>query len=144
MFSPVSMHPKVARALVNLARAPPGGLVYDPFCGTGGLLLEAGLVDARVLGSDIDPRMVKGTERNLDHFGVKTHTVFACDVGDAPRELAARLPVPTVDAIVTDMPYGRSATTKSEKPDSLYARAFAVFGRVLKRGGRAVVGLPTP
>ncbi len=36
---PISLHPKLARALVNLARVPMGGVLLDPFCGTGGILL---------------------------------------------------------------------------------------------------------
>src|SRR5438046_10683807 len=38
---PISLHPKFARALLNLSRVPMAGFVRDPFCGTGGLLLEA-------------------------------------------------------------------------------------------------------
>jgi hypothetical protein len=42
-----------------------GTNLLDPFCGTGVLLQEALLMDADVVGSDIDPRMVRYTEENL-------------------------------------------------------------------------------
>lgn len=141
-FAPVSMHPKLARAAANLAGVPPGGVLYDPFCGTGGLLLEAGLLDCRVLGSDIDERMVHGAKRTLEHYKVHGADLFPCDVGDAPRAVAERMASGRVDGIATDLPYGRSASLHAEKPESLYPRAFRAFAQLLKPGGRAVVGLP--
>jgi len=53
-FSPISLHPKLARALVNLSAIKKGETILDPFCGTGGILIEAGLIGARVIGSDIE------------------------------------------------------------------------------------------
>src|SRR6266508_1848825 len=44
---PISLHPRLARTLVNLSRVQDGGTLLDPFCGTGGILLEAGLVGAQ-------------------------------------------------------------------------------------------------
>ena len=62
-FSPVSLHPRYARALVNLTRAKRGQRLLDPFCGTGGILLEAASIGLRVSGSDISPEMVEGAKR---------------------------------------------------------------------------------
>lgn len=47
-FSPISLHPKFARALVNLSRIKKGDKILDPFCGTGGILIEAGLIGAKI------------------------------------------------------------------------------------------------
>jgi len=55
-FSPISLHPKLARALVNLSQIKKGKTLLDPFCGTGGMILEAGLFGAHVIGSDIEER----------------------------------------------------------------------------------------
>ena len=52
-FYPGSMNPKLARCMVNLSRVKEGQLLLDPFCGTGGILIEAGLIGCRVVGSDI-------------------------------------------------------------------------------------------
>ena len=40
-FSPISLHPRYARALINLTGVKNGGTVLDPFCGTGGIVIEA-------------------------------------------------------------------------------------------------------
>jgi tRNA (guanine10-N2)-dimethyltransferase len=47
----------------------------------------------------------------------------------------------SVDAIVTDFPYGKSTTTKGEDMENLYLRAFESISKVLKTGGRAVIGI---
>ena len=52
-FYPGSMNPKLARCMVNLSRIHEGELLLDPFCGTGGILIEAGLIGCKVVGSDI-------------------------------------------------------------------------------------------
>jgi tRNA G10 N-methylase Trm11 len=42
---------------------------------------------------------------------------------------------------VTDLPYGKSTTTKGEKMDDLYSRAFENMSKLLKECGKAVIGL---
>ncbi|HET6404283.1 MAG TPA: TRM11 family methyltransferase [Candidatus Thermoplasmatota archaeon] len=129
-FAPVSLHPRYARALVNLARVRPGDRVADPFCGTGGILIEAGLVGARAFGSDLDGRMVEGTRATLAQMGVEGATVETRDVGELP-EFA-----PQLDAVVTDPPYGRSSTTNQEDIVRLYDRFVDAAHEALKPGGR--------
>lgn len=134
-FSPISLHPRFARALINLTRARRGDLVLDPFCGTGGIVLEAALMGMRALGSDIDREMVEGCRRNLEHFGVEAE-LFEADVGEVP-ELLGR-----VDAVATDPPYGRAASTNKEDIDALYLRAMRAMAEVLPPGGMAGMVLP--
>lgn len=132
-FSPISLHPRLARALVNLSRIKNNQVLFDPFCGTGGILIEAGLVGAKTIGSDIDEKMVKGCKKNLEYFGIKNYALFQSDVGDVNIKC---------DAIVTDPPYGRSASTKKENIEKLYERAFDVFRKILKKEGYLVIALP--
>ena len=69
-FYPGVLLPRLARAAVNLTRVKAEELLLDPFCGTGGILLEAGLLGATIMGSDVDGRMVFGTKMNLDYYDV--------------------------------------------------------------------------
>lgn len=136
-FAPVSISPRYARALVNLAGIRAGDWVADPFCGTGGMLLEAGLVGARVLGSDLDPRMAEGAKATLAQFGVEVAAIDTRDVGELPEFAAAHAPTPgLLDAIVSDPPYGRSSTTNREDVEALYDRFFEASHAALKPGGR--------
>jgi tRNA (guanine10-N2)-dimethyltransferase len=137
-FSPVSLHPRRAASLLHLARVPPGGRVYDPFCGTGGFVLEAALEGYDAWGSDLDAFMVQGTLQTLADAGPEplAGTVFVADIADAPH-LAG-----PVDGIVTDLPYGRGSSTDGEPLRELYTRAFAAFEDLLPQGRFAVIGHP--
>jgi tRNA (guanine10-N2)-dimethyltransferase len=139
-FSPVSLHPRRAASLLHLARVPPGGRVYDPFCGTGGFVLEAALEGYDAWGSDLDSFMVQGTLQTLADAGPEplAGTAFVADIADAPA-LAG-----LADGIVTDLPYGRGSTTSGEPLRDLYRRAFAAFAALLPPGRHAVVGHPDP
>lgn len=134
-LSPVTMHPKIARALVNLASLKKNDVVLDPFCGTGGILIEAGLMGIRVIGSDVEKKMIEGCRNNLEFYHLNDYELFCADIGEIMKH------VTSVDAVVTDFPYAKATTTKGEKPSQLYDRGFDVISRLLKKHRRAVVGL---
>jgi tRNA (guanine10-N2)-dimethyltransferase len=139
-FSPVSLHPRRAASLLHLARVPPGGTIYDPFCGTGGFVLEAALEGYDVWASDLDPFMVQGTLQTLTDVPPEPldANAFVADIGTAP-EL-----VEVVDGIVTDLPYGRASGTDLEPIRQLYPRALEAIAALLRPGAYAVVGHPDP
>ncbi|MEM2795866.1 MAG: methyltransferase domain-containing protein [Candidatus Hadarchaeales archaeon] len=125
-FHPSTLTPVLARCMVNLARTPPGGIFLDPFCGVGGILIEAGLVGAIPVGIDIKPEMVEGAKKNLEAFGIRDYRL---EVGDA-RKLGGM----EVDAIATDPPYGRQATTAGSEVWDLYRESLHSMTEVLKPG----------
>ena len=133
-FQPGSMDPMLARALVNVAGARPGATVLDPMCGTGGLLLEAGLVGARVLGVDAQWKMVRGADENLGRY---LDGGFATVRGDATR-----LPVcdGTADAVVFDAPYGK----QSKVVGDLAALVSGALGEARRVAPRAVLVADRP
>ncbi len=132
-FHPGVLMPRVARALTNLSGIKPGELILDPFCGTAGILVEAGLVGAKVIGIDAQEKLVKGARMNLEAFKLD----YVLMEGDA-----CRMPfkdTTTIDAVVTDPPYGRSAAILAESLETLYSCALEEIERILKPGGIAVV-----
>jgi len=135
-FSPISLHPKLAKALVNLSEVSRDGILLDPFCGTGGILLEAGIIGVNVIGSDIENKMIDGCKKTLDHYNIKNYDLYCSDIGKIDQF------VKNVDSVVTDLPYGKSTTTKGEDMDQLYQRTFQMINKVLKKGSKAVIGLP--
>jgi len=134
-FSPISIHPKYARAMINLARAGRGARILDPFCGTGGILIEAGSMGLHPLGSDISQEMIDGSARNLRYEGLSAE-LKRCDVSAIKDEFGQ------VDAIVTDPPYGRASTTNREDIRSLYRRMLEAFENVLRPSGYASIVVP--
>ena len=105
--SPVSLDPELARVLVNLSEVPAGGKILDPFCGTGGILIEAGLCGILPQGCDTKEEMVSGTEENLEEYGILNHDIRQID---AEKSLENFNP----DAIVTDLPYGKASKVEGE------------------------------
>ncbi|MFC7043459.1 methyltransferase domain-containing protein [Halonotius sp. GCM10025705] len=107
---PGSMAPLDARALVNIAGAGPGTTVVDPMCGTGGLLLEAGLVGSDVIGVDAQWKMARGSRENLAALRETAGEEFDGDIS-VLRGDATALPLgdDVADAVVFDAPYGRQS-----------------------------------
>jgi len=135
-FSPISLHPRFARAAINLTGVKKGGIVMDPFCGTGGIAIEAASMGMKVIASDFDENMVSGCVENMDHYGLKLYDSDVLDIGDIPKRFA------DVDAVVTDPPYGRSTHTGGEDTMSIHNRAICSIEKCLRLGGRAAVVLP--
>ncbi len=134
-FYPGSMSPKLARCMVNLTEIKEDDTVLDPFCGTGGILIEAGILGAKLIGSDLDYKMVEGTRRNLEHCGFKNSQIF--------REDAKKIHLETrVNAIVTDPPYGISASTGGEDSTNLYSAALKNMDGLLKEKGKICMATP--
>jgi tRNA (guanine10-N2)-dimethyltransferase len=134
-FYPASLHPKFARALVNLTRTESGAKLLDPFCGTGAILTEADLVGLEAVGTDLSEKMIQGARKNLNHVRADA-TLIVSDVGGIAG------PVGRVDGIATDPPYGKSTSTKGESIPALYRRAFDAFSEVLDRGSYLAMVVP--
>ena len=113
-FFPISLKPKLARAVVNLSGVKKG-TIWDPFCGTGGILLEASLIGLKAIGTDIDPMMIRAAKQNFEHYESKAKVYQA----DARKEKVK------CNAIVCDPPYGRRASTKKEDVEKLYKEFLA-------------------
>ncbi len=126
-FHPGAMLPRNCRAIVNLARAKKGERFVDPFCGTGGFLIEAGLLGARVYGCDVDYGMVKGCEKNLLHYGIKDFSLALKDARELQREYRDFF-----DALAADLPYGISSSAKGVKLEELYRASLESFHEILK------------
>lgn len=137
---PVSLPPGLGRVAVNLARVRPGDRVADPFLGTGALLLEAGILGARLTGVDQDPAMLRGALQNLSAFGLSLETATVEDAELAGRRQASA----TLDAIVSDPPYGRASPSGGEPPAELVARAMRGWAPAVRPGGRIVLVTPAP
>lgn len=128
---PTSLHPKLARALVNLTGVEEGEMILDPFCGAGGLLIEAGLIGCKVVGFDIDLVMLRRAKINLDYVGVKDYKLEQKDATTISKHY---------DFIVTDLPYGKNSKLSEKDLEKLYLKFFKVLKRINVK--RAVIGLP--
>jgi len=133
-FHPSAMPSKLARCMVNLAHAKAGELVLDPFCGTGSVMIEAAFIGCRVLGFDVQRRMTKGCLKNLKHFHIEPEGVVMAD--------ARRPPLEKVDCLVTDPPYGRSATTMKLTTKRIVEEVLSSARALLREGQRICIASP--
>ena len=133
-FHPSTMAPKLARCMVNLSGALEGRTFLDPFCGVGGIALEAGLVGCNVIAMDAKMRMVRGTRRNFAHFNLGSSGLIRAD--------ARRMPLSRVDAIATDPPYGTQSSTFKSSTRQILEDFLPRAREILPAGNRAVIASP--
>ncbi|MFZ5437788.1 MAG: TRM11 family SAM-dependent methyltransferase [Patescibacteria group bacterium] len=142
--------PKLARAMVNLAIGnKTSGLVYDPFCGTGTVLIEALELGLDVVGSDLDQQAVIGATTNLAWFKDKeqlagSFAVFHADVSQVKQDRFKQ----KVDYLVTEPFLGKPKPKIEQLPDifkgleKLYLGAFKQWKQLLNNGSKLVVIFP--
>lgn len=135
---PAALRANIAYAAVRFANlGPESGLLLDPFCGSGTILLEAGDIwpQLRLEGWDWNARAAEGTRANLEAAGLadraRIHAADSADFANAyqPGE---------VDAIVTNPPFGRKLGRTIHFP-GFYRRLFESAAAVLPPRGRLVV-----
>lgn len=131
-FYPGVLMPRIARALVNISKVKAHEVLFDPFCGTAGILVEGALIGAQVIGIEVRSMIASGAQMNLQTFGGH-YNIIAGDACKVP------LRDECVDAIVTDPPYGRSAAIRAESLYHLYDGSFREMYRLLRKGKLAVV-----
>ena len=149
--SEISMSPRLARVLLNLAGLRHGQTVLDPFCGSGTILAEALTMSLRCLGLDAKANRVRDARRNLAWLsGGVANAGYDIRIGDA-RGLRRMLGRSKVDAVVTEplllprieaRPKTSTASDLINEAGDVYADALASMADVLQPGGRIVVVVP--
>ncbi len=154
VLHPSSLHPKLARGMINLLDADKGNradkrnkakdsIICDPFVGTAGILIEAGLLDYKTIGFDINKWMVKAANENLKSYKIKNYKIINTDALDIKNyqnnidnnKIRKHTPI---QYICTDLPY--AINTKQVDIPKLYASFFALLKRIKVK--KAVIGLP--
>ncbi len=135
-FRPGALSVQLSRVFVNLSRPKKHQLYLDPFCGTGGFLVEAAFMGFPALGFDLNEVMVEGARINLDYYGFSNIEVLRAD--------ATRMPLidNSVGAIGTDPPYGRSTSTMGYKLSDIIEGFVYSSADILIRGGYLVFATP--
>ena len=134
-FSPIGIHPRISRSMVNLSNSTKGDKVIDPFCGTGGILIDIAHMQIEAIGIDILKKMVENSVGNLKHYNLKGLVVNG-DINNIKNY--------KFKAIVTDPPYGLSTTTKGEGVKELMSRSMEIFRKTMKKEQRVVMAVSNP
>lgn len=114
-LGPTSMDTEMAFLMANVAQVRRGGLVLDPFVGTGSILVPAAHLGALTMGTDIDIRVIKIGKRDKAGQRVNIWTNFEdyklpppvgllrCDLHTWPFRPDLE---EVLDALICDPPYG--------------------------------------
>jgi tRNA (guanine10-N2)-dimethyltransferase len=115
-FHPSMMSIQLARVMCNLGRIMPGEIVFDPFCGGGGILCEIASVGAIPVGMDLNWRLLSGANLNIASMGNIEYNLIQGDVQCCP--------ISECNHIITDPPYGRASSTRGSDPKQLVEKLF--------------------
>jgi tRNA (guanine10-N2)-dimethyltransferase len=140
---PIVMDPRLARAMVNLTGLRAGSRILDPFMGPGGLAIEASHLGMRYTGIEIDPEIFAGAMRNIEIMGGPLRA--SAMLGDS-RSLG-RLDIGAerhFDGVVTDPPFGRSASLKGSSRGELTIGVLEEAFVMLERGAPVVLDIDDP
>ncbi len=102
--------PKLARIMINLSETKPNDIIWDPFCGSGTILLEALILNRNVLGSDVNQKAVNDTEKNIKWLAKNynltelEYNTFKLDIHKTDYKIARKLKKTDIKAIICE-PY---------------------------------------
>ncbi|KAI3445693.1 hypothetical protein Pfo_002358 [Paulownia fortunei] len=110
-LGPTAMDAEMAFLMANQAQVKPGKLVYDPFVGTGSILIAAAHFGAMTMGADIDIRVVRDGRgpdcnvwSNFKQYGLPMPISLLRADNNLPPWRSGLKEV--FDAIICDPPYG--------------------------------------
>jgi tRNA (guanine10-N2)-dimethyltransferase len=138
-FHPSSMNPLLQRTMVNLATLKSGEWLLDPFCGTGGALIEAAKLEIRSVGVEINRKIIWGASQNLK---ADKNSKNSADLvyGDALQLPFRR---ESISAVVTDPPYGTASSTRGFDLQDLLLHFFQAIRYCLVSNARVVIAVPS-
>ncbi len=127
-FHPGVLEPKISRAFVNFSRIRRDETFLDPFCGTGGFLIEACNIGAYTIGYDIRKLMSYGSLQNILYYNLSDRAIIL-------QADATHMPIKdeSIDAIGTDPPYGRASSTHGRSLKELIRMFLEESSRVMKK-----------
>jgi len=153
-----TLPPKLARMMVNFSQIKDDGVIWDPFCGSGTILLESLVSGINVLGSDIDEKAIHFSEENIKWIADKgfsqdvKYDLFQLDILNPDGKIVNEIKNTGVDAVVCEPYMGppqrrymedRKAYKLLDGVKQLYIGLFEVLKKVAHRDFRVVLVIPS-
>jgi len=147
--------PKLAQMMINLAcRNDKNCTVYDPFCGSGTVLMEGLLMGHRVIGSDISSKAILDTKTNLEwlkkEFKIEENFILDVFEKDSTQISKDDLKIQP-DCIVSEtylgppisrIPEQKTIEYSFNEVEEIIAGALKSFAQLLKKGSKVVIAVP--
>jgi SAM-dependent methyltransferase len=144
--------PKLAQIIINLAvdsQSTEPQTILDPFCGTGVVLQEAALMGYGVYGTDLEPRMVEYSEKNLAWLKQAFNIDFEARLSVADATSATW--EPPYSAIAAETYLGRPLSSQPDPAtlqkimsdgDTIHTKFLRNVARQTKPGFRLSLAMP--
>lgn len=148
---------KLARIMCNLT-ALREGIIWDPFCGSGTILMEAAVLGFDILGTDIDLMALDSLSKNIQWLSKENlitdtkYNVFQLDINKVERKVLKDLKRTSINAIVCEPFMGRpqmKLLTEFQAKEliadvtKLYNSFFNVINQITSKGFKIVLILPS-
>ena len=138
--------PKLARIMCNLSGLK-SGVIWDPFCGSGTIPMEAAILGYNVLASDMDPEAVDATKRNILWLSEKgyisdtKYETFELDITKPRGDVLKKLKHTEIDAIIFEPYMGPPQTqvlteTKAQLLLEEVKKLYLSFLKLLEKNGK--------
>ncbi|EYE89065.1 RNA methyltransferase [Fervidicella metallireducens AeB] len=117
-----SLSTTLARTVVNIAVGDNyNWKIIDPCCGIGTVLIEALSMGLNIVGSDINPKVVEGSNRNLRFFELP-EVASLKDINEIEENY---------DVCIIDIPYGLLSRTSKEEQQKILNSARRISKRLV-------------
>ena len=142
-FSIGTMNNPISHVVANLSETPPGHILLDPFCGSGGILIESALNGNYCLGIDVDRIVIRGAHKNLRYFapnmrlGEVRASALALPLRSYPENLGNN-----ILGVSTDLPYGRSTSTQGLGVVTIWEGFLRELHRTIVPGSKCCLVVP--
>lgn len=143
--------PKLAQIMINLSQQPSTSLLWDPFCGTGTILLEAALMGHPSLGSDIEEPMIQASKANMSWLQSQIKSplpsweVFLNDAQQLPNRSLQPSAIITEGFLGEprkDFATSSDAETLDQTLSVLYKKSFLSFPKILPPKSPIIITFP--
>lgn len=138
-----TMNNPIARFASNVTETPVGGIFLDAFCGSGGILIEAGLDGCFTIGIDVDYFYIRGVRLNMRYYAPDRRLG---EIRASALALPLRPDLHTLGNLIqgasSDLPYGRSTSRRGKTVPAIWEEFLQEVAPVLAPGARCCLIAP--
>ncbi len=147
--------PKIAKIMINLSGSDRNKNILDPFCGSGTVLQEAGILNyKKIYGSDKEEKAVQDSKENIQWL----KDTFSLDIDVEINKinihnLSQKYNPNSIDIVVTEPFMGNARWVQKQNNinnflilkkelQELYTIAFKEFKKIVKKNGKIIFIFP--
>lgn len=137
---------KLAAHMINIAGIKKTETIWDPFCGSGTIIMLAGLLGyEHVVGTDISEKAIadaKTAAAWVSRYADFKPDISVADATNANKQARAIVTEPYLGPALHARANRKQASEYANKLETMYARAISNFASCMNTGGILVMAIP--